>query len=165
MRHTTLLVSLVLLLALLAPHATAATAATDADPYAFLRLLEEKDLRILLHEKADGAVNVAHLRGKDQLIEAIIRVDKEKESKERFDARVEAAMARKRQGRVPVTSAEEETTIRKSSRKTNNNAGSTHNTNYNNKENTMKGRAGVAPRSPTARSGKKHHLEVLYCSG
>lgn len=66
--------------------------ADEENPYSYLTLLSEKDLRKMLHDKTNGAVDVSRPLGKEKLISILTEMELTEEKEKTLTSRVNTAM-------------------------------------------------------------------------
>ncbi|KPI83802.1 hypothetical protein ABL78_7150 [Leptomonas seymouri] len=173
--YTAALAAVAVLAAMLLATALGATANAE-DPYAYLEMLSESDLKKMLFEKLHGRVRLDDFRRKEDLVAAVRELEQHEDREAQFDAQVTAALARK---------AEMEKQRHHSAAHT---AALTDNSNSNGKKKVVQltdddseetKRVQVQPAAGRENYGKgqheaaagaglagaKHTLEVLYCTG
>lgn len=166
---------------------------SSADPYAYLNMLDEVDLKQMLNEKTAGRFDAHRLRTKADLIAAVRDLEQMEDEEALFNQRVAAAMERKAAGPQHSEGEEKAATA----------AGAGQNKdNKDNAKEQLKGKRVVhlmndsetASAAPTQHAGQKraspasagqpatggrrrtdggataakaatHQLEVLYCTG
>jgi predicted nucleic acid-binding Zn-ribbon protein len=179
---------LVTVLMVTAVTCTAAEGEDAADPYAYLEMLDEADLRKMLFDKTHGRVQLDAFRHKADLVAAVRQLEEREDQEAQFDARVAAALARKAEAEKEAPKSTRGTAAAALALGENNNNRNNHNNGKKvvqllDEEEDQTAAAAQWQARPAAgkevhgarqRSGAsakashakaKHTLEVLYCTG
>lgn len=149
-----------------------------ADPYAYLDMLAETDLKKMLFEKTGGRVNLDTYRRKADLVAAVRQLEEHEEREAQFNAQVEAALARKAAAAKKQQQHAANSNDDSNSAAAHVAASNGNNEHHNNKravqliddddDDIVRKEGMPAQHRAPSKAGRvvaKHKLEVLYCTG